>query len=60
MAKPQQQPEQDQISINDPNEPDVIAFADAGTEPDPGTCPIGTHWNGRECVADDLQPQRTT
>lgn len=55
MPKPKQQPDNDQISIDDPNEPDVVAYSSAEPAEE---CPIGTHWNGRECVQDDLQPQQ--
>jgi hypothetical protein len=58
MSKAKQQPDNDQISV-DPKDPDVRAFAAAGSSEDAHQCPIGTHWNGSACVADDLeQPQQ--
>jgi hypothetical protein len=53
MAKPKQQPDNDQIGA-DPNDPDVRAFAAAGSsEEEAHNCPIGTHWDGNKCVADE-------
>ena len=59
MSKAKQQPDNDQISV-DPNDPDVRAFSAAGPAEDAQNCPIGTHWDGNKCVADDLeQPQQS-
>ena len=54
MTKAKQQPDNDQISV-DPNDPDVRAFAATGSlAADEQPCKPGFHWDGQQCVPDDV------
>ena len=49
MPKTKQQPDNEQIKIEDPNDPDVVAYGAIGSQPEPA-CGVGEVWDGQKCV----------